>query len=154
VSERLWQNLSTLLAWTLGALFIYAAVEKIRDPAQFAQSIKYFKMVDLSYVNAIAIILPWWEVAAGIAILTRSWRRVGAWLILLMLIVFTIAIASAVSRGLDISCGCFGKSSGKASYSKLAENFGMIAAAGMVLWFRPRETPGETVIAEIPQPAA
>jgi putative oxidoreductase len=154
MSERLWHNLSTLLAWTLGALFIYAGVEKIVDPAQFAQSIKYFKMVKLEYINAIALILPWWEVAAGIAILTRSWRRVGAWIILLMLIAFTVAIASAVSRGLDISCGCFGKSSGKAGYSKLAENFGMIAAAGMVLWFRPRETPAEPALVEAAQPAA
>ena len=154
MSPRLWTTLSTLLAWALGALFIYAGVEKIIDPKQFAQSIKYFQMVPLSYINSIALILPWWEVAAGIAILTRSWRRVGAWLILLMLIVFTIGIASAVSRGLNISCGCFGKGSGKAGYSKLAENFGMIAAAGMVLWFRPRESLAEPAIAEIPQPAA
>lgn len=156
MSERLWNLLSTLLAWALGVLFIYAGVEKIIDPKQFAQSIKYFQMVPLSLVNAMALILPWWEVAAGVAILTRSWRRVGTWLILLMLIVFTIAIAAAVSRGLNISCGCFGKGSGKAGYSKLAENMGMIAATALVLWYRPANEPTEPLLAEMqsPEPAA
>lgn len=143
MSDRMWSTLATFLAWVLGALFIFAAVEKIIDPAGFARNIKYFHMVPLSYVNAMALLLPWWELAAGIAILTRSWRRAGAWLILLMLMVFTVAIATAVYRGYDISCGCFGAKSGKAGYPKLAENFGLIAANVFVLWFRPRPTDAE-----------
>ncbi len=154
MSARLWNTLSTLLAWVLGLLFIYAGVEKIIDPKQFAQSIKYFQMVPLSLVNAVALILPWWEVAAGVAILTRSWRRVGGWLIFLMLIVFTAGIASAVSRGLNISCGCFGKGSGHAGYPKLAENFGLIAAAALVLWYQPRARTEALPFAEAPEPAA
>jgi len=142
----------TLLSWMLGGLFIFAGVEKILDPKQFAQSIIYYQVLPIWVINAMALILPWWEVAAGIAILTRSWRRVGAWLILLMLIVFTGAIASAVSRGLNISCGCFGKGSGSAGFPKLAENFAMIAAAGMVLWFRPRPTVTDPMNVVEPQP--
>lgn len=122
-----------LLAWGLGAIFVYAAVLKIRDPAAFAQAIKYYKLMPLGTVNAMALLLPWWELAAGLAILVPHWRRAGAGVIFALLLVFTVAVGLAIARGLDISCGCFGTASRKNTTSTLLGDLGMLAAAWIVL---------------------
>jgi putative oxidoreductase len=58
----------------------------------------------------LALYLPWLELLCAAAVLTRRYER-GA---LLLLAgwggIFTVALASAWLRGLDISCGCFGHS--------------------------------------------
>ena len=54
-----------LLAILVGAVFVYAGAVKIDDPSDFAQNIKYYKILPLWAVNALALLLPWWEVFCG-----------------------------------------------------------------------------------------
>lgn len=135
-----WNIFRTVLAWIVGLIFIYAAVLKIADPADFAQNIKYYKILPLVVVNAVALLLPWWELAAGAAFLLPGWRRAAAAIAFSLTCVFIAAAAAAILRGLDISCGCFGAHSTKVGVKLLAFDLAILFAAGLILRHRPAST--------------
>lgn len=97
----------TLLRTILGAVFIYASFSKIADPNAFAASISSYSIIAGDAALLIATVLPWVEFLSGLGLLLGIfWRGSGA-LVFGMLVVFTIVVASALWRGLDISCGCY-----------------------------------------------
>jgi uncharacterized membrane protein YphA (DoxX/SURF4 family) len=118
----------------LGAIFIYASWHKLRMPGEFALDIFHYQLAPGFLVNATAILLPWVELFAGIALIVAPRLRFGAAILILgMLVVFTSAIAINLYRGIDVTCGCF-SSGGKGQRigtMKVFENLGMIIAA----WF-------------------
>jgi putative oxidoreductase len=126
-----------LLRLGLGGFFIYAGVEKIIDPAGFAQSIGNYQMLRHDLVNLFAITLPWTEVIAGLLLITGPWKRASALAIAFMLVMFLVAIGSAMAHGLNINCGCTGTVGGaKVGFQKLAEDTAMFAVA---VWLILRE---------------
>ncbi len=59
----------------VAAAFVAAAVPKVRDPAGFGQVVQHYQLVPQASVPAIAIILPWLEIVAGLALLApRHWH--------------------------------------------------------------------------------
>jgi len=111
----------------LGGFFIVAAVGKIAAPEAFAKEISNYQILPLSLVNLTAIFLPWLELVTGVAIVAGIWIRANALLITAMLVVFTIAIISALARGLEIDCGCFAQSADKADWLTVARDLGLLA---------------------------
>ncbi len=98
-----------LLRLALGGVFIYAGAVKIVDAPNFARDIQHYQLTPWFISAHAAVYLPWLEVFAGLAIIIRK-LPLGAALVLVILnVVFLAAITSAWARGLDISCGCFGK---------------------------------------------
>src|SRR3954452_4917967 len=125
-----------VLALLIGGIFVYAGIVKILDPVQFARDIDNYKMLNWSIAVALGFYLPWLEILCGLAVIFRQVYR-GVLLILTALtIVFIVASVVAKSRGLDISCGCFGHISKDWSFGKhLAVDFAILA--GLVfLWWR------------------
>jgi len=125
------------LRLVLGGVFIYAAVYKIAEPEDFARSIYNYRMLPEETINLMAIIMPWLELICGIFIIIGSFVRGSAVLIGLMLLVFIIAISSALARGLDISCGCFkvGEGGRLVGLTTLVEDILMVAAVAVILAF-------------------
>lgn len=93
--------------WALGIIFIYASIDKLAQPAEFARAIGFYKMVPLGLENSMAVFLPWMELFAGICLLTGVMVDGANLLVCAMLIVFIVAISQALGRGIDITCGCF-----------------------------------------------
>jgi uncharacterized membrane protein YphA (DoxX/SURF4 family) len=91
----------------LGAIFLLACWHKILHPAAFALDIATYQILPLGLVNLQAIVLPWVELAAGLMLLVGFRTRAAALLVAGMMAMFTVAIAIAVAKGLDMSCGCF-----------------------------------------------
>jgi uncharacterized membrane protein YphA (DoxX/SURF4 family) len=91
----------------LGAIFLLACWHKILEPAAFALDIATYQILPLGLVNLLAIVLPWAELAAGLMLLFGFRTRAAALLMAGMMAMFTVAIATAVAKGLDMSCGCF-----------------------------------------------
>jgi uncharacterized membrane protein YphA (DoxX/SURF4 family) len=118
----------------LGGAFVAASIDKIADPAAFAASIGYYKLVSPTPALVIATVLPWMELLCGLGLLFGIAIRPNALLALLMLLIFTAGIASALARGLDISCGCFTQdpAAGKIGWTKLLENGSLIFMAVLV----------------------
>jgi putative oxidoreductase len=93
---------------TLGGIFIYAGIDKIHDPLQFADSVAAFGILPAAFISLLALSLPPFEVACGLLLLWPPTRRVGALAVALVSLMFFAALLSALLRGLTLDCGCFG----------------------------------------------
>jgi uncharacterized membrane protein YphA (DoxX/SURF4 family) len=91
----------------IGGMFIYTGIIHILDPVGFAKAITNYQLLPFFSINIFAIILPWTELLAGIAILINRLEKGGSLITSLMLAAFTVALAISLYRGLSISCGCF-----------------------------------------------
>ena len=91
----------------LGAVFIYASWNKIIDPEAFARSIINYRILPPESVNILAIILPWLELVCGFLLILGLCTGGSVLIIAFLLILFFVAMASALMRRIDISCGCF-----------------------------------------------
>jgi putative oxidoreductase len=94
----------------LAAVFIYAALDKFRDPLQFADSVAAFGILPTAVIAVFALSLPPFEILCGLLMLPPGTRRVAALAVALACAMFFIALASALLRGLTLDCGCFGAS--------------------------------------------
>lgn len=111
-----------LCAVVVAGFFCFASYEKIMDVRQFAVEIGNYKMAWMNpqYVNIPAIILPWIELVAALALIFPKTRKGAALVIGGMLCFFIYAVYdAAIVRHLEISCGCFGKESGAAGWKTI-----------------------------------
>jgi putative oxidoreductase len=127
--------LPLLLRWFLGGVFLVAAVPKILHPDQFAIDISHYRLMPYAWINLLAITLPWVELAAGALLVARVWARASAWAITGMMVMFVAVIASALARGLNIECGCFGTIAGRRiGLTSLAFDLALLGAAIWLSW--------------------
>lgn len=133
--------LTAVLAIGLGAVFVYASLEKIVHPDAFARIVYHYRLVGPNAsmgplpANIVAVTLPWVEMVAGIALISGIWRREASGLVALLLVAFLGAVGWALLHGIDIeNCGCFtvtGAGRG-AGIKLLMEDLGLLLAAVFV----------------------
>jgi putative oxidoreductase len=95
----------------LGCILICACLHKIAHPGSFALDIATYDILPLSLVNLMAVTLPWIELATGIMLIVGFRVRGASLVITGMMIMFIAALALALARGLNMSCGCFASQS-------------------------------------------
>lgn len=111
----------------IGVLFIFYGVAKVADPSHFANEIGNYDMMPEIIVQLMALIIPWIELIVGLFLLFGVYQNENGAIATGLLIVFTLAVAIAFARGLDINCGCSGSNAGqKVGWLKIAENIGLI----------------------------
>ena len=91
----------------LGGIFIFASLDKIAHPAEFAKAIGNYHVLPFGLENLLALTLPSVELLAGVALITGVMVDGAAIMVILMNIVFIFAISQALARGISIECGCF-----------------------------------------------
>jgi uncharacterized membrane protein YphA (DoxX/SURF4 family) len=145
---RAWDYVLFLTSLALAAVFIYAGVDKVRDPLQFADSIAAFAILPTALINLFALSLPPFEIACGLLLLWPSTRRVAALAAFVISIVFFVALSSALLRGLTLDCGCFG--AGTPSRPRMWLELGMdvvLAGVSLLIYLR-------TLMASLATPCA
>lgn len=96
-----------VLRLLLGAVFVYASLDKIWDPAAFAKIVYQWQVVGPVASNLVAVTLPWVELLAGLLLIAGVWKRESALVVALMLVVFIVAAGTVMARGIDVeNCGC------------------------------------------------
>ena len=141
------------LYWTvsivLGALFVYASLDKILHPRDFARIVYRYRLLGPSAAigvvvpNLLAVTLPWIEAVAGMLLIAGLWRREAAGVTAALLVVFLGAVSYVLVEGIDVEhCGCFSvKGTGRsAGLALLAEDVAMLAGALYVMRVRPERT--------------
>ena len=132
-----WDYVFFLINLGLAALYIYAGVDKVRDPLEFADSIAAFSILPRVFITLFALSLPLFEVACGLLLLWPATRRAGALAAFIISVVFFVALSSALLRGLTLDCGCFG--AGTPSRPRMWLELGLdvvLAGTALVLYLR------------------
>jgi uncharacterized membrane protein YphA (DoxX/SURF4 family) len=130
-----------LLRLTVAGIFLYAGVMKIWDfrhgqsaTPDFTIAIQHFEILptpDLAVL--LAVYLPWLEVVAAITLFVKRVAFGAAIAVAGMTTIFLVALGSAWRRGLDISCGCFGKDVVPIHYPSLILRDALLLAAALAL---------------------
>lgn len=110
---------SIVVAVIFGGTWIIAGAIKARDPFLFLLDIRSFQILHDPWAAYVALGLPWLEIFCGICVIVRRMYLGALTIISGMLVVFLVAIFSAKQRGLDITCGCFGKTDNKTDYGEI-----------------------------------
>lgn len=100
---------------SLGLVFVYAGVLKIRDPIAFAGSVAAYKLLPYFLNYLVAATIPWVELTCGLLLIVGYRIRAAAGITAAMNILFIVLLASTIVRGLDIDCGCFRQGGEKTS---------------------------------------
>jgi uncharacterized membrane protein YphA (DoxX/SURF4 family) len=127
-----------VLAWGFGGLFVWSGLLKAVDPAAFVMSVRSFRLVPDPYAAWVALGLPWLEILAGLAVVTGILRLGGLLLLNVSLVVFIGALISAVVRGLDVDCGCFGGKGTTSAWEGLVRNGLLLVVGGSLAWWHGR----------------
>lgn len=126
-----------VLLWLLriifGGMLIYASIEKIISPLDFAQLVENYQIVGPRTSRWIAVGLPYLELIVGILLITGFWLDSAVVLNFLMMSVFLIAVTQAYLRGLDIRCGCFSSEGSEINPGKIAFNMFLFIGSAILL---------------------
>jgi len=101
--------------WFLGATFIYASYSKILAPAVFAKIIYGYALFPSIFINLLAIVLPFVELVAGLALIVGFYPRSAVLIINAMLLAFIVSLSINIIRGHEFDCGCFAINAGSPS---------------------------------------
>jgi uncharacterized membrane protein YphA (DoxX/SURF4 family) len=142
VPWQMWLSLAVRLF--LGGFFLIAGAEKLTDLTTFAHAIAKYELLPDALVNMVALGFVWTEITVGVLLIAGAGVRGSALLTGAMLVVFLVAILSAMARGLEIDCGCFappepGTDANPAldtvGWPKVFEDVGLLALAVYLVYF-------------------
>jgi uncharacterized membrane protein YphA (DoxX/SURF4 family) len=146
-----------VVAIGLGAVFVYASLDKIAHPLDFARIVYRYRLagptaaLGVVPANTWAVVLPWIEAITGVLLITGVWRREAAVLAGGLLVVFLVSVAYVLFQGIDVAhCGCFtvngeGRSAG---WTLIASDLALLVAAVYVMVVRPLAQPASVAAGE------
>jgi len=130
-------GLLLILRYIVGGTFLYAGILKIQNPQAFADSIATFQMVSSNSIGFLTLGLPPFEIMVGTLLLIGWQKRLAAFSILFLTVIFSLVLLQGLCRGLPIDCGCMG--SGAPSLWKTWMSLGrdvLLIPAALVVYLR------------------
>jgi uncharacterized membrane protein YphA (DoxX/SURF4 family) len=107
--RRRWSRAGILaLRVGVGSLLCLAGLSKLGSAWEFAETLANYRLLPAQANQILSVILPWWEITAGLLLVLGLWVRASALFSMGLFSVFVISITLALARGLDVQCGCFG----------------------------------------------
>jgi uncharacterized membrane protein YphA (DoxX/SURF4 family) len=135
----------------VGGLFLYAAATKVPDMAKFAEEVANYRLLPAALVPGVAAVVIGLELVAGLALVTGIAARPAAVALSGLLAIFTVGIAQALARGIDLRCGCFGTEEAATWWTVVRDLAILAPALAVAIWGpgrlvprpSPRAEPGE-----------
>jgi uncharacterized membrane protein YphA (DoxX/SURF4 family) len=95
----------------LGCVFIYASIDKLAFPREFANLVTSYGILPEIFATYFAYVLPWVELVLGAFLMGGIFIRITSKISLSVLLVFLVAIGIQALKGQIRDCGCFGETS-------------------------------------------
>ena len=93
----------------LASIFLYSGLIKASSSAQFAIALAPFTFLPETWIRPLSILLPLWEIIAGLLILVSPTKHLGAGVIFVLCVLFATVLGWALANGIIVSCSCFGE---------------------------------------------
>lgn len=102
-----------IIRWFVGILFIFSGLVKANDPLGLSYKMQEFFEVWKwhgfnDYTLVASIVLNSFEIVAGVALLAGWASRYVSWLLLLLILLFSVLTGYTFFTGMPKNCGCFG----------------------------------------------
>jgi len=92
----------------LGFVFLLAGASKMRDHFGLLTVVQSFRIIPRPLLKPVVIGLPIVEMCVGTALLFGIATRLALCVLLVLLVIFTSAVALALLKHKSFDCGCFG----------------------------------------------
>jgi len=89
----------------LGLVFIYASVDKVVHPDQFAEIMQDYEILPNAVVNLASLWLAWLEAVLGVCLIAGVWVRAAALMVTGLTVIFIGGLSTALTRGVGLHCG-------------------------------------------------
>jgi uncharacterized membrane protein YphA (DoxX/SURF4 family) len=124
----------------LGVWFVYSGGMKIFGSGldRFTQDVANYQLVRAPWDALAAYSVPWFELIAGLCLMLGILRRGAILTISGLVVMFSISVAWAWIKGLDISCGCHGGNTPIRYWAKAAEFSGYFGLLAWLWWVESR----------------
>ena len=125
-----------------GLLFLVAGLLKTWDRRAFLDAVSGFRVVSERLASAVATIIVGLELAGAGLLLTGTSASLGATLVGLLLVAFTVGLVVNLLRGRrNLDCGCFGGRTIRIGWGHVVQNTLLMAVAVLLarLGFRGDE---------------
>ena len=121
--------------WFLAGLFLFAAHDKVWQPAAFAATVARYELLPLWAVNAASATMAWLELIVGILLLLGLWLRPAALWSAGLLALFTGLMVYSGLVGAGFDCGCFpGQATHQAGYGAALRDMLFLLPALWLIW--------------------
>ena len=120
------RDLGGAAALVLAVVFAWAAVAKVRTPAETASS---FRGLGLPGASQLAKVVPLVELAVAVGLVLAP--PLVAWVALALVLVFSVVIARAVAAGSTVTCACFGSAAGRGDEARPVSAVELVRNAGL-----------------------
>lgn len=122
----------------ISIIFLVSSGSKFSHPYEFLQHVYSYRLVGPDVALGVAIAIPALELVLGLSLLAGLFVQSALFLASLTFSAFTVVTYSAVTRGLDISCGCFEvldtlRESQTVSYASVARAGGLAVLSMLLL---------------------
>ena len=137
----------TALRLLLSLTFAFAAVVKILDPKSFFEAVQTYHLLGRIPAGVVAVWLPCLELVLAAALWFPKFARVSSGMLAVLCGVFLVALVQAWVRGIDITCGCFGRPdpvAGTAYIQYVARDVGLLAVAVALRLMDAKAAPDES----------
>jgi uncharacterized membrane protein YphA (DoxX/SURF4 family) len=129
--------LSWVFRLTLAAIFIYAGVIKMYPPIQrdfFILDLSTYQLLPLWAITLIAWVLPPFEVALGLLLLSGWKLRYSSAASALLLLGFMGVMLFTYLRGVEANCGCFGDGEPISPWTLTRDSLILVPALFLILY--------------------
>ncbi|MEX2131506.1 MAG: MauE/DoxX family redox-associated membrane protein [Pseudohongiellaceae bacterium] len=105
--------LSWVIALCCSLLFVTAGLQKLADLPRHRELLADYRVLPARWLTPVARVLPWLELAVGVAWLAAPMHAIAAAASAALLTIYALAMGINLRRGRHhISCGCGGVSAG------------------------------------------
>jgi len=122
---------TVLIAAWLGSLFVYSGMMKLPEStAHRVKIVDAYRLLPHPVALAVGTVLPAAELTVGFLILVGPLTTLGLEGATLLGALFLFASGTALARGIDVSCGCAGKTSSPVTILTVIRAVAITAIAG------------------------
>jgi len=124
-----------VIRFWVAVVFLRAGALKVLDMEGFRAAVRNYELVPQGFVPSAALAVPVAELACGGLLLVGVGTGPVAAAVVVLLAVFSTAVAVNLLRGRRISCGCSGRVASDITWRHVASNVLLASAAVVVsLW--------------------
>lgn len=143
--QRLLTIIERLLALGLVVLLLRSAFSHLANPYYFLSSIHAYQLIGKTLGEYLAMVVPFFQIILALLLVIRWSPGLIYIMTAFLFAVFIAAQASVLTRGLEISCGCFGAADsvhvGAGTLSVAIGGCIVCIAGGLIVWKLNRMKP-------------
>jgi putative oxidoreductase len=122
----------------MAALLLDSFLAHVANPYAFYTAILNYRIVGPSSAQWVAVFLPFLQFAVAMCLLTGLTGRTARLMGVALFLLFTAVQLTAIIRGLNINCGCFGQAERGINMVTIGETFVLLLVGAAYLCFPPQ----------------